>query len=275
LALLLLAPDQIPAQTNTNSCANLWFPVGEELMFRVTWGIIPVGWSRASSEWIDENGEKLLKIRYKVRTNKLFDPFYPMDDQAESIVDPATFLPRSFSFVRKYRRSRYERNVTFHHDAGFGVITSPDGEAERLLTIAPDTRDILSFMYHHRKATPAPNTEEIHRVMAPEGLLDLKLHIKGRDTVKLPKYGRVGAIIVEPEMNYAGILIAGGKVKMWVSEDARCLGMRLDVHAPLADARATLCGVTGPGNDRWVAANPAADCADSNASTNSAETGSP
>lgn len=260
--LFLIGACRSLAATTSNAYPKLWFPVGETLMYRITWGIIPIGWSNVRSEWIEQNGETLLRIRYRARTNRVFDRLYPLNDTAEAIIDPVTFLPRTFTFASARRHMICDDIVTFHHETGVAVIESRCNFSEKLVTIPPDTRDILTFMYDQRRIPPVPHTEQALKVMTHEGLLDLKLLVHDRASIGLATYGRVTGILMEPEMNYDGLLIEDGRVKLWVSDDDRRLAMRLDIHAPLADVRATLCGVSGPGADRWVSPTAADACLD-------------
>jgi hypothetical protein len=240
--------------------SDVGFPVGEELVFKIKWGVIPIGWSRVKSEWVEQDGVLRLRLRHRVRTNSVFEKLYPMNDLAESIVDPATFLPRTFVFSSRRRRVRCDSLVTFHHAAGLATIASRCDGTETLVEIEPDTRDILTFMFDRRRRPLQPGSREAHRVMGHEGMLDLVLELRGRETIRLPHHGPVLGLVVEPEMNYDELLIKDGKVRLWVSEDARRLATRLDIRAPLASVHAILCGVSGPGADRWT--QRPAGCAD-------------
>jgi hypothetical protein len=239
---------------------DVGFPVGEELAFTIKWGFIPIGSSRVKSEWVEQDGALLLSLRYRVRTNSVFNKLYPMNDLAESIVDPVTFLPRSFVFTSTRRRLRCSNRVTFHHAAGLATIADRCGGSETLVEIAPDTRDILTFMFDRRRRPLQPGSRETHRVMGHEGLLDLALAMREPATIRLSNYGAVPALVVEPEMDYEGLLIKDGKVRLWVADDARRLAVRLDIQAPLASIHTVLCSVGGPGADRWT--EPRGRCAD-------------
>ena len=74
------------------------------------------------------------------------------------------------------------------------------------------------------------------------------------EDVKLPAFGRVRSLKILPEVNFKGLVIAGGKIALWASLDARHVATRLVVDAPLANVTATLCHIHGPGDDFWTKA---------------------
>jgi len=66
---------------------------GENLIYRVHWGMIPVGETKITSEWVEEDGRKLINIRLRTRTNKWMDKIHKIDDDVIATVEPGTLLP--------------------------------------------------------------------------------------------------------------------------------------------------------------------------------------
>ena len=106
---------------------ELWFPVGEKLIFGIRWGLVPVGQAVAWTEWVEENGRWLIAIRLRTKTNKVLSAMYPVDDFVESIVDPVTFLP--LRFVKKINEggTHVDQLTQFDHAARKAVWESPRG----------------------------------------------------------------------------------------------------------------------------------------------------
>ena len=131
--------------------ASLWFPVGEEITYTIYWGRIPVGRSVASSAWVEgDDGERLLAIRFRTKTNKVLSTIYPVDDFIETQVDPKTFLP--VQFTKKLSEGRYHcHEITrFDHDAGTAHYYDELDKRSKEYEIDPETRDLISFMYAMR-----------------------------------------------------------------------------------------------------------------------------
>ena len=80
---------------------DLWFPVGEKLVYRLYWGIIPVGTCEMCTQWIEVEGKTLLSIKATAKTTYVVSKIYPVDDYIETRVNPATFLP--VEYVQKLR----------------------------------------------------------------------------------------------------------------------------------------------------------------------------
>jgi len=244
-ALEEISPDSLP---------ELWFPVGEELVYRIKWGLISVGRSRIASEWILRDGKVLLAIRYRTRTNRVFNKIYPMNDSAEAIVDPATFLPVSFSFRKKRWRTACDDVVTFDYDRGVAHIESRCEGSVKDVAINREVRDIISFMYWMRRTPLAAGLDEPFRVMINDGIAELRIRTADKpELLNLPGFGKIECLRLEPEADLGGLLVEKGEVTLWVAKDVRQLAPRLAVDAPLAKVRTTLLRVTGPGDDKWTA----------------------
>jgi hypothetical protein len=219
------------------------------------WGVFPVGRSRVTSAWIEREGRRLLAIRYRTRTNRLFNKVYPMDDRAEAIIDPETFLPVQFSFRKKRWRTACDDIVTFDYTSGVARIESRCEGWRKSVAINREVRDIITFMYWMRR-TPIPaGMDQTFRVMTNQGVVNLRLRAEEEWVeVDLPVFGATRCLRVTPEVDLATMLVEEGKVALWVADDERRLAPRLDVQAPLASVRTLLSCVRGPGDDRWTEA---------------------
>ena len=113
LFLLLRAVDSSFA-SETPEAANP-FPVGENLTYRIYWGVIPVGETIITTDWVEEGGRRLIRIRLRTHTNKWMDRIHKIDDDVISVVEPGTLLPvRSVELVHDKDRNA-EETTTFDH----------------------------------------------------------------------------------------------------------------------------------------------------------------
>lgn len=238
--------------------AKLWFDVGEELIYKLYWGVVFVGESRVTTEWIEEDGRPLIAIRIRTRSNAFLDRIYRVDDVLESIIDPATFLPLRFSKVLNEGRYRTDELTTFDHARGKAEWLHRRRGDRKTFDIEPDTRDLITFMYFMRQREFQPGQQEQFRVMADEKLYDVFLNVGPVDTMKMEKYGKVSSVRIVPEAAFQGLFVRKGKVTMWVSTDARRIATRVQASVPVADIHINLFEVRGPGADRWVQGDPSA-----------------
>ena len=238
-------PGQAPA---------LWFPVGEELVYRVYWGRIPVGTSRVKSEWIEEDGRWLLALRYRTESNRILDKIFPVDDSIESIVEPVSFLP--IRFLKKLSEGRYrvDEVTTFDHTNLTARWVSKLKNKTKEFPIEADTRDIPSLMYYLRSQHFTPGERVHFRVMADEKLFDVWVDQQKIEAIDLPGFGGVPSLKIEPEASFNGLFMRQGRGWVWVSEDSRRICTKMVASVPVANIKVLLSEVNGPGDDFWTRA---------------------
>jgi hypothetical protein len=236
----------------TNSPAQTGWQVGERLNYRLYWGFVPVGTAVVTTEWAEAAGRKLLAIRLRTRSNKVIATVYPVDDVIESLIDPVTLLPARFTKNMSEGNNRYHEVTVFDHAAGVAHWESLLNGRKKEFKIKPDTRDIPSMMYFLRGHRFVPGAREHFEVMADEKIYDLWLNTRKKEPVKLNQYGSVPSILVEPDAAFNGLFVRKGKIWVWISDDPRCLATKVVAVVPVANVRALLCSVEGPGEDFWV-----------------------
>ena len=230
----------------------LGFQVGEELVYRVYWGFIPVAESRITTEWVQEDGRTLLAIRMRTVSNRVIEKIYPVDDFIESVVDPATFLPLRFTKKLSEGRYRAHQITTFAHTNLTAHWESKIHPSQKDFAIEPDTRDIVSFMYSMRSQRFRPGDDKHYRVMADEKIYDLWVHARVDEKVDLPNFGEISSVKIEPEAAFQGFFVREGKGWLWVSNDGRRLCTKMVATIPVANIKVLLWEVNGPGDDFWT-----------------------
>jgi len=241
------AEEAQPAGTNA-----LWFPVGEKLTYRIYWGVIPIGSSTVTTEWIEEEGRKLVAIRFRTKTTDFMTKIYPVDDFLESVIEPGTFLPLRFTKRLSEGRYRCDEVTTFDHANRKSTWTSKMNGKTKEFAIDADTRDIISFMYFMRKDKFLPKTTTNFRVMSDEKVYDLVVKAGEVEKFRVSDFGWVKSIRLEPEAAFQGMFVRKGKVTMWISNDARRICTRMTAHVPVASVSLLLAKVEGPGDDFWT-----------------------
>lgn len=259
-------PDALAALTNAVVATGdegpivppraFWFPVGEELVYSVHWGFIPVGEARVWSEWVRVNGRVLLALRFHTRSNKAIATIYPVNDRLETLVDPTTFLPVRFEKNMSEGRNRYHEVTVFDHASLTAHWTSLIKKKSKVFALEPDTRDLATFMYHIRSRPFQKGEKQQHRVMADDKIYDLFLNVADVENVKLDDFGRISCHRIEPDAKFDGLFVRKGKMTIWVSRDARCISTRIAASVPVADIKIILRAVRGPGDDEWVRRSP-------------------
>ncbi len=242
------------AQAQEKDSPALWFPVGERLVYKIYWGFIPVGYAVTTSEWIEEDGRTLLAIRIRGKSNSVVEKIYPVEDFLETIIDPETFLPLRFTKDLSEGRYRAHQRTTFDHanlTAKWEALDEGD-DREETFPIEADTRDLISLMYKIREGGFKEGMKLHYQVMADEKLYELIVEGGKKERVSLAHYGKKEAVKVEPKGKFQGLFVRKGRMWVWVTEDPRCLIVKIAAQVPVASINMMLLDVSGPGTDFWI-----------------------
>ncbi len=230
---------------------NKW-PVGEQVTYRLYWGYIPVGTAVISTEWTEQDGRRLLAIRMRTQSNHVIEKVYPVHDTIESLVEPETFLPVQFTKNLSEGTHRRFETTVFDRTNQVANWTARLSGRRKTFPIPPDIHDIPTLMYSLRSHKFTPGTREVFKVMADEKVYDVGVSVKKKETLDLPNYPDVPCIKLEPDAAFEGIFVRQGRIWIWISDDERCLATKIEASIPVANVRAILWKVEGPGQDRWV-----------------------
>jgi hypothetical protein len=238
---------------NASTQIETWgFPVGEELVYRIYWGAVPVGESIVSTSWQEGAEGKLLVLSMRVRSNRAIAAIYPVTIHIESVVCADTFMPVSHTQKRREGRHRTEETVTFDYEEGRARIWSVLRKRETIVELEPGVRDVFSFLYYIRRHPFVFDTKERHRVLADDKIYDLWLQTGDRETsVDSVLHDRVAALEVVPEAAFDGVFRRQGRLEILVSRDTRQLMLQMRASVPVGSIRTVLTEVRGPGADRW------------------------
>lgn len=237
---------------SSESTTTAFFPVGENLTYRIHWGVIPIGETKITSEWVEEGGRKLIRIRLWTRTNKWMDKIHKIDDDVIATVVPGTLLPvRSVERIRD-KDKQAEETTTFDPAGRIAHWQSAlDGRTSNYV-IEADTRDVVSFLYFMRSRTMKPGDEALVTVAAFQALHQMRLRAEKVEEVNLVKYGDIPCLVVRPEAVNANLFARKAPQRAWVSDDARHLITKMDARVVVGTVHVTLYDVMGPGDDFWV-----------------------
>jgi len=232
---------------------ELWFPVGEELIYRAYWGVLYVGDASITSSWVqEEDGRTVILLRVRAQSNRVLRTIFPVDNLMETRVDPETFLP--ISYLRRWRHGRREAHevTTFDYAAGKAHFKDLLEDKEKEYEIAPDTRDLISFIYYMRSQQLEAGTTTEYRVMSDDKIYDLELEATTTERIRTSNHGYVDTLRVVPKAEFEGIVQDRGYSELWVSQDPRRLSVLIEVVVPVASVRLRLMEVRGPGEDAWT-----------------------
>lgn len=231
---------------------ELWFPVGEEIEYKVKWGVLTVGRATAKAEWLQQDGRRLLTLTMKAKSNGIVEQIYPVKEFMQTVLDPVTFLPLSFEKDSHEGKRHYHEITTFDHDNLKGHWKSLTKDREKVFDIEPDTRDLMGLMYWIRREPVKAGEVRTYNVMTDEKMYELILEAGKKEKVALNEYGKVKCIKMEPKGKFNGMFVRKGRMFVWVSDDPRYAICRVTASVPVASIKIMLQKVRGPGDDFWV-----------------------
>lgn len=243
----------LPLGAESAPATNLWFPVGETLIYKVQWGVWVVAETRVTNGYFEENGRQLLAIRATTKTLNIMKRIYPVDDFLESVVDPVTFLPLRFTKRLSEGSYRLHEVTTFDHQARQAHWHHKLKGDQKDFAIDADTRDLLSFMFYMRSQKLEPGRRYDFRVMADEKLYDLIIESRDLETLEIGNFSGIRCLKFDPDAKFQGLFVRTGKLEVWASDDDRCLCVRATARVPLIGTiRLLIDRVEGPGDDYWT-----------------------
>ena len=254
LSLGLWAEEPQPEERPPVPEVSLPFPVGEKLTYTIYWGWIEVGESVATTDWVWEEDTWRIRIRFRTKSNGVLSALYPVDDTVETLVDPVTLRPLVFHM--NLREGKHQRNETTVFDwenlQAHYVKTHEDKPDEtKSYEIAPDTRDLVSFMYFLRQTPFEADSTYEFEVMSDEKLYDLTLNTRGYQKINLEDLGKVRSLRMDPTAQFQGVFVRKGEMRIWLSDGERQLLTKMFLDTPFANVRLLLRSVEGPGAESW------------------------
>ncbi len=242
------SPLPAPAAANT---PPLWFSVGEQLRYRICWGVIPVGEIQATSSWVVVEGRNLLTIACRVRSNHVLRWVYPVEDNVVTTIDPIGFLPVSFQVDLKEGKHIRQEITTFDYVAGKAVWTAANKPKTKTCIIDPEVRDLLSLMYYMRKEGFCRGSNLTLRALVNSKVRNLPVTINGHETVKVPGHGNVDCLRLTPTIDFEVSFHKPNSIAVWISADTRGICTRARIDIPVGSITAELIELSGPGTEHW------------------------
>ena len=249
------APPEVAKKTQAelDEIAKTWvFPIGEEIVYTLYWGIIPVGRATVTASWFEFEGRTLLRVHARAISNSVIAKIYPVDDNMESLIDPVTFLPVKFIKKMSQGRHKYDEEVVFDHVKLKAHWKSFKKNKEKTYDIQPDTRDLLCFLFWMRGRPLKENETLKTKVDTDEKIYDLTINTFTIEKVKLSKYGKREGLKCIPKAEFNGLFVRKGDMTVWVSRDPRAVMLKMIADTPFANVEVKLKEVNGPGKDFWI-----------------------
>jgi hypothetical protein len=210
---------QAPSNRAPVSAAPVPFAVGEELVFRATFGIVPAGTARMRVAGIDT-------IRGRAAYHVLFEidggiPLFRVHDRYESWIDYETLS--SLRHEQHISEGRYKRNTVYQIFPERAEFQKNDEAAQPSVS---NPLDDGSFIYAIRaSAIRVGETRRDDRYFRPDRNPVVLTGLR-EDTITVGA-GRFTTTVVRPTIKTTGIFSENGEAEVWFTNDERRLPVQL------------------------------------------------
>lgn len=245
--LLLACPVLTGAAEDYSKC----FIPGEVSEYKASWMGIPLARSINTTETLEENGRKLIRIRTVSKSYKAYAPIYKVNDIKEVIIDPETSLPLRIDLQINEGNIKKSHLTLLDHANRTALFIDRIAGTTNQVKIASQTRDIVTFLYAARNQTPKELTAQTHFLISNGKFYEMTVKIKKKDRIKLPDYGKIDCIKMEPIGEFDDDFLRKGELFFWISTDTQRMITCMKAKVPVGKITIKLQNVSDSGDSFW------------------------
>ena len=173
-------------------------PVGERLVYKISWFGIPVGtgelWAQERTELA---GREVIHVVGLIENNKFLSAIFPMRDEIHSWIDAETL--ESVQFEKKVNESKIKADevMVFDRTSGKGSYESFETGEKKEFDVQVPVHDVCSAFYWVRRQVLVPGESVKVTLTCDRKDWALEAHVLRRETLKL--HGeKVETLRIEP-----------------------------------------------------------------------------
>ena len=216
---------------------NEAFGFGETLYYDVfTWFKIGSGYFKIMPEPVQVNGRNSYDIRFEVRSLKLIEKLYKVQDKYSSTVDVGGIFP--YRFEQKIREGSYKRDAF----AEFDQVNNKAYTKKDTFDVPEYVHDVVSAFYYLRtldlKSFPSDTTIILNNFFE-DSTYTLEVKFRGREKVKVDA-GVFKCIKIEPLVKKGGLFKHDGELFIWLTDDDRKIPVKVGTEVVIGFVGAEL-----------------------------------
>jgi hypothetical protein len=217
------------------------FHIGEQFTYEISWMNIKAGTAVMGVTAVTEENQERIKLVTTAQSRPAITKFFPVDNRVESILNPETLLPEHLTFRRREGKKNEDMEYTFYQKEG--TVIEVKGGATETLSILPNTQDAISCLYYvRRQLTPTPGSSLTMNVHHDKKNYTLNVLVEKVETIK-GAWGKLESVRVLVVMPFQGIFLNQGNIRVWFTNDARRIPLRMKAKVVIGSLVADL--VTG------------------------------
>lgn len=184
--------------------------------------------------FVQVNGRKAYNFVINLKTTKVFNSIYSVDDQVVTLVDYEHWLPRLYTLhVKESSQLREGRSYFDFHTLKARYeekkVSKKKGKEEKKQEwdILPYSQNVFSVIYYMRLFQWKDGKDYSFRVADEQENLVFKGRVVGRETLETD-IGPMKAIKIKPEIILRGNFKPVGDIFIWLSDDDRKIPLRIE-----------------------------------------------
>jgi hypothetical protein len=195
------------------------------LVYRVDFIGITMGYARFRYQGrVSIGGKVAYHLNVRAWTSGLLSYIYPINETIDYYLDTATLAPIRQAFTGRAK----DKDDVAIYDQETGKITYRDmqtGEIRKQVETVPEIYDPVSAAYYFRWKDLG-GEERARNVYAGRKIWEISARLLGTERLHTPS-GEVDTLVIQPVIRRNGKLEDKGDLKMWLSDDARRVPVRL------------------------------------------------
>jgi hypothetical protein len=219
------------------SQTDLPYKVGEYAAYKVYFGAINVGFADLEiTERVQLNNRPAFHIIGKGRTAPFFDWFFKVRDVYETFIDTNTLLP--LAFKRAVNEGGYLINQRYQFNHNNSKVITQDSS----FFIPINTQDMLSAFFLARtfKKESIINGQPFYIPLFMDDE-NYNLEIKYlTNEIMYTKWGKIDCMVFNPKMQEGRVFEDGEKIKIWITDDANHLLLKVETEIWAGSIKAVL-----------------------------------
>jgi hypothetical protein len=228
--------------TASSQDKSVAFKSGEWLRYKMSYsGFLRAGTAILEVDEKELNGKKVFHTKGSGWTSGMIKWFFEVNDKYESYFDKDTVKP--YVFKRKIDEGGYKK----HRITSFNYVSHrayiQDFTLQKDTSVAFfNVQDMLSSFYYlrNRDVKNMKKGEEIAIDMFMDSqVYPFKLRFLGREVLKT-KFGKVKTMIFQPLVQSGRVFKAQESVKLWVTDDANKIPIKMKADLSVGSLRAEL-----------------------------------
>jgi hypothetical protein len=217
------------------------FPIGEQAIYKIKWGPITCGRMQMNCDLVQKDGTEQIRIRVTVKSGLLAGTLYPVDDQVDCYIDPATGL--STRLEKQTNEGGFICNdlLTIDRLKNQANWVSHSANITTNYPITAGALDAVSFLFAVRQADFTPDQPQDFDMVVDHAQQGITITAEqDTDRKKIADGDKVlcRKFSVKPKRDDLFVRKIPGE--MWITEDARRILARMTLRTPAGWAKVIL-----------------------------------